>query len=84
MVKNNFRFVLKKAKNFYRRQDFDFNSYFINGAIYIIHRNLIQKKKIFSLNKHSFYIMPKDRSLEINDLEEAKIIEAIIKNKVIK
>ncbi len=47
MVKNNFRFVLKKAKNFYRRQDFDFNSYFINGAIYIIHRNLIQKKKNF-------------------------------------
>ena len=78
--KNKFVYVLKKAKHFFRRQDFDFTSYFINGAIYIIHKKLI-KKKIFDHKKNNFYKMPKTRSIEINDLEEAKIIESIIKNK---
>ena len=79
--KNKFVYVLKKAKHFFRRQDFDFTSYFINGAIYIIHKKLIKKKKIFDHKKNNFYKMPKSRSIEINDLEEAKIIESIIKNK---
>ena len=39
--------VLKKSKNFYRRQDFDIKTFFINGAIYIIHKDLIKKKKIY-------------------------------------
>tara|TARA_X000001036_G_scaffold306797_1_gene285544 strand:- start:930 stop:1622 length:693 start_codon:yes stop_codon:yes gene_type:complete len=73
--------VLKKSKNFYRRQDFDFKSYFINGAIYIIHKSLIIKKKMHNLKKHSLYEMPKTRSLEINDRDEAMIIESLIKNR---
>ena len=81
-IKNKkFNYVLKKSKNFFRRQDFDFKSYFINGAIYIIHRKLIKKKKIYNNLNHSFYIMPKSRSLEINDLDEAWISEQIIKAK---
>ena len=43
--KGKWKYILKKSKNFYRRQDFDINSYFINGSIYIIHKNLIIKKK---------------------------------------
>ena len=35
----------KKSKNFYRRQDFDIKTFFINGAIYIIHKDLIKKKE---------------------------------------
>tara|TARA_B100000886_G_C20421800_1_gene491975 strand:- start:1368 stop:2057 length:690 start_codon:yes stop_codon:yes gene_type:complete len=80
--KNKFKHVLEKSKKFFRRQDFDLISYFINGAIYIIHKNLIKKKKIYDNKNHSFYLMPKTRSLEINDLHEAKIIESIIKNKI--
>lgn len=79
--KKSWKFILKKAKNFTRRQDFDLKSYFINGAIYIIHRNLIKKKKISNFYNHSFLLMPKNRSIEINDLEEAKIVESIIKLK---
>ncbi len=80
--KNKFKHVLEKSKKFFRRQDFDLISYFINGAIYIIHKNLIKKKKIYDNKNHSLYLMPKTRSLEINDLHEAKIIESIIKNKI--
>ena len=45
--KNNksWNYILKKSKNYYRRQDFDLKSFFINGAIYIAHKDLIKKKK---------------------------------------
>lgn len=71
--------VLSKSKNFYRRQDFDIKSYFINGSIYIIHRDLIIKKKTFDKKNNAFLYMPKSRSLEINDIEDIKIIEPILK-----
>ena len=48
----------KKFKRFYRRQDFNMSSFFINGAIFITHRDLI-KKKIFDPNNHKFLVMPK-------------------------
>ena len=41
------RHTLSKAKLYYRRQDFDLESFFINGAIYITHRELIAKKKLY-------------------------------------
>ena len=54
-IKNNWSYVLPKAKNFYRRQDFDFN--FFNGAIYAVHKKFWEKKLIG--NKHIYYKMPK-------------------------
>ena len=77
--KKSWQYVLKEAKNFTRRQDFNLVSYFINGAIYIIHRTLIKSKKISDPKNSSFYKMLKSKSLEINDLEEVKIIESILK-----
>ena len=72
-------FILNNSENFYRRQDFDFKSFFMNGAIYIFHKKLIKKNKLFEKRNHGFITMPKVRSLEINDLDELKIIESIIK-----
>ena len=43
--KDNWKFVLNKSKKFHRRQDFDIKTFFINGAIYISNRKLIQIKK---------------------------------------
>ena len=80
--KNKWNFVLKNSKKFYRRQDFDIDTYFINGAIYISNRNLIRSKKTFTRVNHCFYEMPK-KSLEINDKEEAFIIDCILKRKKI-
>lgn len=79
--KKSWQYILKNAKNYTRRQDFDFNSYFINGAIYIIHRDLVKNNKISNVDNHSLYLMPKNKSLEINDMEEVKIIESIIRFK---
>ena len=71
--------VLPKSKLYYRRQDFDFKSYFINGAIYIMHKDLVSKKKIYDKKNHGLFIMPKYRSIDINDLNEIKIAEPLLK-----
>ena len=76
--KKSWKFVLAKSKKFYRRQDFDIKTYFINGAIFISSNKLINKKKTFTNSNHSFYKMPKNKSLEINDKEEAFIIDCIL------
>ena len=79
--KGKWKHVLNKSKLYYRRQDFDFKSYFINGAIFIIHRELVIRKKIYDNRNHGFFIMPKYRSIDINDLDEIKIIGPLLKKK---
>ncbi len=71
--------VLVKAKSYYRRQDFNLDSYFINGAIYIVNIKLILKNKMYDRHKHGFYKMPKIRSFDINDREEIQIVKKILK-----
>jgi CMP-N-acetylneuraminic acid synthetase len=71
-------YVLPKANKFYRRQDFDINSYFINGAIYIVSTEYLNSKKSLISNKHGFYIMPKIRSLDINDRQDLEIAKKIL------
>ncbi len=78
LKKNNWSYVLPKAKNFYRRQDFDFNSFFINGAIYAVHKKILRRKKLIG-NKHIYYKMPKIRSFDIDDYEDIEIIKKILK-----
>jgi len=77
---SNWKPVLSNPKKYHRRQDFDFKSYFMNGAIYIFHYSLFRNKKN-SLKKFHFFTMPKSRSFEINDIEDIKIINALVKNK---
>ena len=79
--KNKWKHVLSKSKLYYRRQDFDFESYFINGAIYIMHRELVIKKKIYEKKNHGFFIMPKHKSIDINDLSEIEIVKYLLKKK---
>ena len=78
-LKNNlWNYVLKKSKKFYRRQDFDINSYFINGAIYIININKLKKFKSIVTNNHGLYVMRKFNSFDINDFEDFKIAKKLI------
>ena len=71
-------FVLTGAKKFYRRQDFDINSYFINGAIYIVSTEYLNRKKGLISNNHWVYIMPKIRSFDINDFQDLVIVKKIL------
>ena len=38
-------YVCKESSKYYRKQDYQINSFFINGAIYFIKKNLIKKRK---------------------------------------
>ncbi len=72
------KYLFKEASKFHRRQDYNLNPYFINGAIYIVSKNfLLKKRKIYS-DKHSLYIMPKSRSLDINDLDDIEIAKKLL------
>ena len=73
------KYILSKSTKFFRRQDFDLNSYFINGAIYIFKKKLILKKKMVNNLNHGFYTMSKIRSFDINDESDLKIVKKFIK-----
>ena len=79
--KKKWKYILSKSRLYYRRQDYDFESYFINGAIYIIHRELVIQKKFYDEQNHGFFKMPKHRSIDINDLSEIKIISGLLTKK---
>lgn len=72
------KYILSKGTKFFRRQDFDLNSYFINGAIYIFKKKLILKKKMINNLNHGFYIMSKMRSFDINDKSDLRIVSKFL------
>jgi len=76
--KQKWNYVLPKAPKFYRRQDFDINSYFINGAIYIVSTKYLSRKRGLVSNNHGVYVMPKIRSLDINDSQDLEIVKKIL------
>ena len=76
--KNRWNFNFKKSLKFYRRQDFDLNSYFINGAIYIAKIEYLKKYKRLYSNNHGLYFMKKYNSFDINDLEDINIVKNLI------
>ena len=47
-------------------------NYFINGAIYISEVKHFLKKKDFFSKKTGFYLMPKNKSLDIDTLDDFK------------
>ena len=75
----NWNYIFPKATKYYRRQDYDINPFFINGAIFIINKNLILKKKLIDKKKHGFYLMPKSRSLDIDDKEDLLIANKLLR-----
>lgn len=61
-----------------RRQDFDKDSYFINGSLYIYHKSILEEKKPIK-HKEGYYIMKKINSFDIDDHEDLEIVEKILK-----
>ena len=76
--KNKWKFNFPKSSKYSRRQDFDINSFFINGSIYIIKIDFLKKYKKMISNNHGISFMKKYNSLDINDLEDFRIAERLI------
>ena len=55
-------------------------SYFPNGAIFVFNYNLIKQKKYYSDNSYA-YIMPRNRSVDVDTLEDFRYIEFLLQEK---
>lgn len=54
--------------------------YIVNGAFYLFKRDILIKKKSFKGNKSLPYIMPKSRSINIDNILDFELAKMIIKN----
>ena len=71
--------LVKDKKLFSRRQDapkvFD-----INASIYMWKRSTLLKIKKVVTSKTGLFLMPKSRSIDIDDYHDFKIVEKFLKN----
>jgi len=75
-----------KVESFYKtpngylpRQSFPL-AYYINGAIFLAHTDILLEKKTWYTSKTYPYIMPEERSLDINTPRDLYLAELILKN----
>jgi len=64
-----------------RRQDFK-ETYMLNGAIYITQKFFFVKQRSFLSNQTMYYEMSEEDSVDIDDIEDFKIAESLIKKKL--
>ena len=81
-IKNSKIQLVKKAKMQYlRRQDTPL-TYDLNASIYIWKRESLVKNKRLIQKKTGIYVMPKSRSIDIDDKFDFKVVSQIIKKKI--
>jgi len=80
-IKNSDRFsrTFSTKHSFVRRQDAP-KVYEMNASIYIFTRNFLINKMNLLNKKTSFYLMPRDRSIDIDDKFDLILVKTLIKN----
>lgn len=73
------RIKLVKKGNFVTRQSAP-PVYDMNSSIYVWWTEILKKKKKVILDKSNIHVMPKERSVDIDDLLDFKFVEAILKD----
>ena len=53
--------------------------FYLNGAIFLIKYDFFKKKKIIFTNKMGYYLMPFERSLDIDNYKDLKPLKKILK-----
>ena len=72
------KYAKKSAKNFFSRQESP-KVFEMNASIYAFKRkSLIEKKKLFN-KKTSIFLMPRERSIDIDDNLDLKLVKNIMK-----
>lgn len=63
-----------------RRQDYHQKFYYINGAIYITTKDFFNKERVLIQDSStSFYIMPSERGIDIDDYNDLEKVECYLK-----
>ena len=79
-MKKHYEKVLALSK--LRRQDFN-KEYTMNGAIYLCDLEYLKKKKSFHSEKTYAYIMPSERSIEIDNIQDYNYASYLITSNII-
>ncbi|SJZ43945.1 acylneuraminate cytidylyltransferase family protein [Selenihalanaerobacter shriftii] len=74
--------VISEKKHYNRRQDLP-DTYQLNGAIYIAKVEMFLKYKSFFTDKIVPYIMPRERSIDIDDVIDWKLIQLLLEEEFI-
>jgi len=69
--------ILQEKENFYRRQALP-TVYQLNGAVYIAEKNYLIEKKNFVTDETIGYVMPQNRSVDIDNEMDFKFVENIL------
>lgn len=73
---NDWKYLAKQNKSATRRQDYKSSFYYINGAIYMVNVDFFKKEKVLiSEQNTSFYIMPHERGIDIDEYTDLKRAE---------
>lgn len=67
--------------NFSNRQQFPV-TYYPNGAVYIFKTNLIKESKKYYTDKTLAYLMPRNRSVDIDDIDDFIYAEFLLSNEI--
>ena len=68
-----------KLRHFMNRQEIKKSYFMVNGAIYVLNYNKIKNNNSYFLKNTHAYIMPKDRSIDINNIDDFKFAEILKK-----
>jgi CMP-N,N'-diacetyllegionaminic acid synthase len=80
LIKNtHLRPVIQSAEKYVRRQDMP-QYYALNGAIYIASVEFLVKNRTFVGEETGIFIMPKSRSIDIDDTEDFAMAEFLMSN----
>ena len=76
--KGKWNYILPNSKKFFRRQDYDIRSFFVNGAIYMVNVNFLKKNKKLVSKKHGIFFMSKLNSIDIDDEKDLLLASKLI------
>ena len=76
----NCKVKLSKEGKFLRRQDVP-KTYDMNASIYIWKRDVLLNNETLFLDKTALYVMPEERSIDIDSELDFKIVEMLLKEK---
>jgi len=77
---NDWKYLAKQNKTATRRQDYKKNFFYINGAIYIVNVDFFKKEEVLiSEESTSFYVMPHERGIDIDEYGDLKRAEFLLK-----
>ena len=79
-VRNSVKLVKNSKSNLKRRQDAP-RIYDLNASIYVYKRNVLIKSNTIYVNKSFLYVMPQDRSFDIDSKSDFDYVNFLMKNK---